>query len=475
MVKTMKVTIMIKFATVLIAVGLTGCSQTPPFAGWDDRTLAEHVAELSDRSIKSGQDAPDQELARSSNPIPQDAGVSWYVEQTLRSNPQVRASRQRVERLRERVPQATALADPSASITFGDLAETAAGQVDYIVGLRQSLPYPGTLDARGEVARQEAAEALYALEEVINRLSADTRRAYWSYDGAKREASVLREGQDLLEQIEAAVQSRIRFGDAGQADALRVSRERADLDNRLSELEQRRRTAAAMLSRLTSRSAQRDWPVAGNADWQAVTLDGEQLRTWAQTHHPEVAQVQARIATYRYRLNLARKERLPDFVVGVQYGEVGGGLAPSSNEDDQLAATFGFTIPLWTERDDAAEHEALRGIGETVAEAWAAQDRAAYAADDALARLESDQQVLRRLREQMMPDARQTIEIALANYRTGDTDFLQLLEDWQTLLDDQLQETRVVASLHRTMADLTQALGGAMPTDLADDAEGISP
>jgi outer membrane protein TolC len=79
-----------------------------------------------------------------------------------------------------------------------------------------------------------------------------------------------------------------------------------------------------------------------------------------------------------------------------------------------------------------------------------------------LARLEADQQVLRRLRERMMPDAKQVIELALTNYRTGDTDFLQLLDDWQTLLDDQRQEARVVAGLHRTMADLEQALGGSM-------------
>jgi outer membrane protein TolC len=453
-------------------VALGGCTGPQPFAAWDDHALAHRVAEISrghsahiPGQIPGAAIAP--RLPRPEDAIPDDAGVSWYVEQALRSNPQVRAARQRVERLRERVPQVTALPDPTASITFGELAQTAAGQVDYIVGVRQSLPFPGTLDARGEVARQEVVESLFALEDTINQIVADTRRAYWSYDGAGREADVLREGQALLEQIEAAVQSRIRVGRADQSDALRVSRERAALDNRLSELEQRQRTAAAMLARLTSRSAPpgaRKWPNAANEDWETLTLDAERLRTWAQSHHPEVAAAQARIGTFRQRLDLARRERLPDFVAGVQYGAVGDGLAPSSNGDDQFAVTLGITIPLWVEADDAAEREALRGIGETVAEARAAQDQAAFAVDDALARLEADQQVLRRLRERMMPDAKQVIELALTNYRTGDTDFLQLLDDWQTLLDDQRQEARVVAGLHRTMADLEQALGGSMPS-----------
>ena len=463
-----------KCTALLAAVILGGCTARQPFGAWDDQALAERVEQLIRGETSAGSGASiTPRLPRPNDAIPEDADVPWYVSQALRSNPQVRAARQRVERLRERVPQVTAPPDPSATLTFGDLAETAAGQVDYIVGVRQSLPFPGTLDARGEVARQEVVEAIYALENTVNQVAADTRRAYWSYDGAGREAAVLREGQDLLEQIEAAVQSRIRVGRAGQADALRVSRERSALDNRLSELNQRRHTAAAMLARLTSRPARTDWPNNTDVDWQPVDLDAERLRDWAQTHHPEVASAQARIGTFRERLDLARRERLPDFVAGVQYGEVGDGLAPSSNGDDQLAVTIGVTIPLWVEADDAAEREALRGIGEAAADARAAQDRAAFATDDALARLEADQQVLRRLRERMMPDAKQVIELALTNYRTGDTDFLQLLDDWQTLLGDQLQEARVVAGLHRTMADLEQALGGSMPPDDEQD-QGVS-
>lgn len=468
-------TIINKYSAYMAVAMLAGCTAGDPFAAWDDRVLADHVADLSRGEYPAGdQSLNDPLLPRPDEVVPEDAGVSWYVEQALRSNPQVRAARQRVERVRERIPQVTSLPDPMASITFGELAQTAAGQVDYIVGVRQSLPFPGTLNARGEVARQEVVEALYALENTINQVVADTRRAYWSFDGAGRETAVLHEGQELLEQIESTVQSRIRVGRAGQADALRLSRGRAALENRLSELEQRQRTALAMLARLTSRPTPSDLPNAEDGDWQPVALDAEQLRSWAQTHHPEVAAAQARIGTFRQRLDLARRERLPDFLAGVQYGEVGDGLAPSSNGDDQLAVTLGITIPLWVDADAAAEREALRGIGETVADARAAQDRAAFAADDALARLEADQQVLRRLRERMMPDAKQVIELALTNYRTGDTDFLQLLDDWQTLLDDQLHEARVVAGLHRSMADLEQALGGTWPP-APDVHEGATP
>lgn len=473
-------------ALAALAIGaLGGCAGPRPFDAWEDQALAHRVAEISrgpsDEPIaaegpRPGEPVPGERAP--GDPVPDDAGEAWYVREALRFNPQVRAARQRIERLRERVPQATALPDPEASFTFGDLAETAAGQVDYLVGVRQSLPFPGTLHARGEVARQEVLEALFALENTLSEVTADTRRAYWSYEGAKREAAVLRQAQGLLGQIATAVQGRIRLSRADPADALRVSRERAALENQLSELQQRQRTAAAMLARLTSRDLVAAWPTGDVPDWRPLRWNAEQLRNRARSHHPEVAIAQARIGTHRERLNLARRERLPDFAAGVQYGEVGDGLAPSSNGEDQLAITLGVTIPLWVQADDAAEREALRGIAESVADARAAQDKAAFAVDDSLARLEADQQVLSRLRGQMMPDARQVIELALANYRNGEADFLQLLDDWQTLLADQRQEARVLTSLRRAMADLEQALGeplsaqpGAFEPPSTPDAE----
>ena len=163
----------------------------------------------------------------------------------------------------------------------------------------------------------------------------------------------------------------------------------------------------------------------------------------------------------RQRLELARIERRPDFRVGASYAPVGeDGLAPSANGEDQIAGTLGVTIPLWKGKYDAAEREAGLGIGRAVAEVRAAQQTAVAKAMDALARLEAKQAVLDRLRERLLPEGQQTIDIAMAGYRTGRVDVLQLLEDWRALLDDRLAEARVLADLHRARADLAEVLGG---------------
>ncbi|MEM6259839.1 MAG: TolC family protein [Planctomycetota bacterium] len=443
---------------------LPGCAASDPFERWDDQALASRVERLSTSSgTVIGVDHEPASIAATLE-TPKDAGPDWFVDQALLHNAEVLAAKQRVERLRERVPQAMGLPDPMVTFTFGELAETAAGQVDYIVGVQQRLPAPGTLDARGEVARQEVVEALHDLQATLDKVRGDTARAYWAYYEATREAEVLKQNRVLLSQIEAAVGSRVRVNQADQSDLLRISRRVASLDNQLAVLEQRQRTAAAMLARLTSRRVAEMPAELPTADWTAEQVDRDQLIQRSMQTNPQVQAAQARVATYRQKHRLAKKGRQPDFMVGVQYGAVSdSGLAPSANGEDQIAGTVGVSIPLWTGQYDAAEREALRGMGQSLAEVRAAQDRVAFEIEEALARIDAAEQSLKRLRERMMPDAQQTIDIALVGYRNGDVDFLQLLDDWQALLDDQLQETRLISELHRLEADLQQAMGSEQP------------
>ena len=68
--------------------------------------------------------------------IPSSAGVEQLVSQALKHHPSLAAARQKINRLQAKVPQAQSLPDPKARISGGSLAETAAGRVDTVAGLR---------------------------------------------------------------------------------------------------------------------------------------------------------------------------------------------------------------------------------------------------------------------------------------------------------------------------------------------------
>jgi len=271
MVTTMMDTIIKAVIGMILAALLVACESTSPFAEWDDRALAERVRAFArDGGTVAVQPRP---VETDSGQTPATAGVDWFINHAIAGNAELRAARQRVERTRQRIPQARALPDPIASVTFGELAETAAGQVEYIVGVQQSLPFPGTLDAREKVARQQVDEALGEMEAVFQRVRADVQRAYWSYYAATREVEVLEQNRQLLKQIEASVNSRVKVAAAGQDDQLRVSRRLAVIENRISKAKQRQRSAMAMLVRYVGKG--RGAPIPDHHGGHEVLSDGQ--------------------------------------------------------------------------------------------------------------------------------------------------------------------------------------------------------
>ncbi|MFW5682164.1 MAG: TolC family protein [Phycisphaeraceae bacterium] len=417
------------------------------------------------RATNEGNDPP----GRQATPEPPDtpetperAGETWFVSRALAGSWAVRAAVAEVDRKRAEIAVARGLPDPMASVTVGELAETAAGRVDAMFVVQQAFPFPGTLDARGRVAEAGVETARRELVRRIAGVRGDARRAYWSYQEAAAARVVLEQSEGLLgQQIESAVRSRVEVGKAGQDDLLRVSRRRLRVSNEIEQARQRQASAAARLRELMNLPAAAALPEPMDVDWTPPALDRASIDRRVQRDSPGVRVAQGEVQRQRQRLELARIERRPDFRVGAMYAPVAdGGLAPSANGEDQIAGTLGVTLPLWRGKYDAAEREAALGVGKAAAEVRGAQQSASAKAADALARLESQQAVLDRLRERMLPEGRQTIDIALAGYRTGRVDVLQLLADWRSLLDDRLAEARVLADLHRARADLAEVLGG---------------
>jgi len=462
--------VLVVLPALLAALALAGCRSDDPGAAitWDSPALAERIAQARAQGV-----APDEPRVTSPLEVT-DPGMRGLVELALAHNPEVKAGQMRVERLRERIVQASALDDPVAALTVGELAQTAAGQVDYIVSLTQALPFPGTLDARKAVALQEVHIASAQLLDTMETVAAETRRVYWRRYAVARAIEVTRDDQQVLGQIREVINARARVGGAQQADQLRVALRLSDLDQQLDRLKQQMRSLDAMLNRLLNRAVDAPLPVPPAVAWEPSEIGRDDALIAAERHHPAVRVQRQRVESFRQRLGLARVERRPDFRVGVQYAAVGSdGLAGSANGDDQFAVTGGVSIPLNAEKYDAGERAALRGVGEALMSLDAAQGRAANLAEDALARIEAERSMLKRLKHQMLPDSERAFELSLAGYRAGTESFIQMMDDRQRTLDLQLALHRTQARYEQARADLAAATGDvSQQRQAAPDADG---
>ncbi len=379
----------------------------------------------------------------------------------VRRNPRVVAARRNVERLEARLPQVTALDDPMLSVSpVGEMAETAAGQVGLMAGVSQRLPWPGKLDARGEIARQDVAVAWAELEETVLEVRAQTLRAYGAFYAADRSLGVTREGRALLEQLREAALAGYRAGTAEQGDVLRAGLELAAVEQELNTLAAERASAEAMLNRLMGRPVDTPLPEPAELNVEAMGDELDGLLAAAAERNPRLAGLHGRIEQDRQRMRLARLGRVPDLTVGVNYAAVDDdGLAVRANGDDQWWLSFGVNLPLWGRKYDAAEREAYRGLQQSIARLRAADDEVAFVVRDAFERVRANHANVVLLRETVIPQAEQTVEAALSAYRAGAGGFAGLIEGWRRLLQFEQMQYRNEAMWQQATADLRRAVG----------------
>lgn len=389
------------------------------------------------------------------------ATIHDFVRLAEARNPRILAAQQRALRYRERVPQVSSLDDPMLQITpVGEMAETAAGQVDVMAGVSQRIPYPGKLSARGRIAGREADAASEEINQVRRAVIAETRRAYWSFYYAVRALEITEQSRTLLTQMYDIAQAQYRAGGATQDAVLRAAVERNGVENQVIELTQRRESAAAMLNMLID--CPQDAPIPEPPAVRASPIDErlDALVESARQNAPGVLALRARLEQGRAQRELARLNRLPDLTVNVAYNWVeDDGLSPVANGDDQWWVGFGVNLPIWQGRNRAAEREATRSMLETAGQLASEQNRAAYLVHDAVARLESQQRQIALLEDSILPDARQSVESSLSGFRAGAVSFITVIDNWRTLLDLELTLASSVVSLETAFADLEQAVG----------------
>jgi cobalt-zinc-cadmium efflux system outer membrane protein len=411
---------------------------------------------LRTRFAEAGQAASPEEPVLTTVSAPDD-----YVRIALARNPSILAAERKVQRLGERIPQVTSLDDPMVQVApFGEMAETAAGQVGLMTSLAQRLPFPGKLATRGAIAEQDRAMALADLAQTQLQVIAETRRTFWSYYFATRALETTRESRVLLSQFEQIAEAEYKAGQRSQPDVLRASVELSNLDNELITLHQRQLTARSMLNQLMDRPIDAPLPEPRPIELEQIAGHLDELLALAARHNPSLRRILERIDQSRKRQKLARLNRWPDLTVSVSFNLVQDeGLSMAANGDDQWWLGFGMNVPIWGEKHDAAEREALQSLLEGVADLTAQRNRVAFQVEDAYLRAEAQQKLVRLFRDVIIPQARQTVEASASGYRAGSVDFLTLVDNWRKLLNFDLMYHRALSDTEQAVADLERVVG----------------
>jgi len=254
--------------------------------------------------------------------------VQGLLDLARSQNPELALMRAEAEAASQRVQPAGALPDPVLRVelmninNFGsdagfNVLPSRVGETKYT--LMQSLPAWGKLDQRRDIASADVRQAQARTAAAWTELAMRIKTAYARYYFAAGSERLTREILDLMKRVEQIAQARYAGGLVAQQDAIRAQLEQTTMRGELITLESERRQQRARLNALLSREA--GAPLAEPLGLQPLptlsTFDAAALAERARASNPQLQAEAARLAGAEKSRELARRNRYPDFTLGV--------------------------------------------------------------------------------------------------------------------------------------------------------------
>ncbi len=427
-------------------------------------------------------------------PLPGD--LDSLVARANAANPQLRAAHARLDAARARVGPASTLPDPVLMLgiinqPLGSMPATSTSQgimttsdgpdpmTMRMIGVEQTIPYPGKRTLRRREAEHDAEASEAGLDAARRQVVHDVKSAYYELAFLDQALGIIARNHQLLASLIAVTEARYSVGTASQQEVLKARVEAARLGETAAGLMEQRRTALAQLNAALDRPG--DTPVTAPTIPDAVaraavattsdeirfvsTLLGArtadsplrpllELQEAAVRHSPEIRARDAMIAAQATRVELARKDHLPDVGLSLQYGQRSGGLP------DMVSAIVSVPLPIFKGRkQDQGVVEATAQVAVLEADRHAAVN--ALRADVArlVADLEQQRTRLALAVKAILPQSRAALASGTASYQVNKADFLTVLASQATVFTYETDYFRALSDFATNVAELERVVG----------------
>jgi outer membrane protein TolC len=469
-------------AMFVMAVLLTGCSinqqgEQEISVAWEGYKHGQAGASNNYAHIPAKQTTSTSTTTQSASQLESPNKLRDYLILALEHNPDIKRAEQFARAKAARIPQVTALPDPTLMTKIlPEPVRTAEGDNYFILGVSQKFPVPEKLTRAGQIALEETRMYIAQWEQTRLRIIGEVKRAYFQIYIVDKTISITRENQDLLRSLIDAARGQVAAGKRRQEDVLRAQVELSNLESQLIELRQRRVAAEAMLNTLLNRNPTTPVPKPESFDIRQVEMKLEQLFAKAIKTNPELKRFERQIDRDKEAVALSRLAYWPDFTLGFEWMSMQPRdafvppinpqtgrrpAAPQLSEDgsDNWAIIFGLNVPIWFDKIEAGIREAKRKLSASMHEYTSAKNMVHFRIEDALAKVHAQQELAELFDSTIIPQAKQAYEVSRTGYVVGKSDFLDVIDNWQKWLVFTIQYHRAIGELERSVADLEQTIG----------------
>jgi cobalt-zinc-cadmium efflux system outer membrane protein len=404
---------------------------------------------------------------------PEEIGLGSILREARDRNPDIQAALESWRAAEEKIPQARAFPDPMLRYTlFGQSIETRLGPQRNKFSLAQTIPFFGKLPLQGKIASAQSQMSGSRYRSVVADVMLGVKSLYFNLLRLDRTIALLEKEMDVIDILIRTSTAEYEAGKVGQPDVLRAHLELTRLEDRMIGLRRSRRAAASQLNALLNRPPDTGIPPIKFGHNVPGLGDREELLAMALSNRPEISLNENLILMDRQKLDLSKKNFYPDFQVMVEYVDIGAGTTMDGRDGrDAWMASVGVTIPLWRRKLKAGRAEARTQLRSSERKLEGIQLKTEALVLELYDEISTAREQLGLYEDVLLPQAEQTLKASDTAYRTGQVDFLTLLESQRMILTIRMGMEKIFSDIWISFSRLERLMGH----DLDPEEMGVDP
>ena len=380
-------------------------------------------------------------------------------------NPKLKAARANWQATIERYPQVTALPDPMLMYSyFARSVETRVGPQRHRLGFSQSFPYPGTLDAVGQVTLKEIEIQRVKYEQVVRDLIVDLKLAYHELAYLQRAWQITEQNEKLLDHILRIANTRYASGEATLNDVLTAQSQLVQLSYDLILLRELEEVEKGNINALLSVPSTIPLGPPAPIAYTVLDIPVADLERQALARRQELQIADLMIQKATEAIKLAELKTKPMFKLELMTVETGDALMPHALDSGKnpISMGVGISIPWSSSKNRSRIRESELNRSAAVENKRLMEDLMLADLKRLYFRLENARRLVDLYENSLIPQAEQAMEVAETWHQEGTKSIAGLLETQSVWLNFNLARLRAITDYQQNLARLERLVGGSI-------------
>jgi outer membrane protein TolC len=399
------------------------------------------------------------------------------VEEATNNNPLIKASKAKWEASTMRPSQEGSLPNPIIggrikNVSFSDITLGEDPRSDIQAFVIQEIPFPGKLSSKEEIAVQESESQRWLSDAISRKIIADLKEAYFDWFFINKSIEITNRNKELLQKFTKIAEVKYEVGMGIQQDVLKAQVEVSGFIERLELLAKRKEIVETKIKRILNRPLDSPLGEPEEITKSELTTTLAEITDATSEHAPLLKSSSEIVDSREESLKLAKKQYLPDFILGATYFNRDGG---NGDLDDIWQVSLGLRVPLYYWRKEKfGVREAVLDVSQARENYESTKNNLLFQVKDNYITATTAEKLVELYQTGIIPQSTLSLESAISGYQVGNIDFLTLLNNLITLFNFELEYYQQITEYQKALARIEEiAAIELIGNGLADSGDAI--